>query len=60
MKRKIVALSAILLMSVGAAMAHPIQITTSCGKIIYIESENYDNVDDLIHDVLLIDSVLCL
>lgn len=58
MKRKIVAFAAILLMSVGVAMAHPIKITTSCGKKVTVESDDYSNTED-VNDALLIDAALC-
>jgi hypothetical protein len=30
-------------MSLTFAQAHPIQVTTTCGEIVWLDSDNYDN-----------------
>ena len=46
-------------MSLTFAQAHPIQVTTTCGEIVWLDSDNYDNAQEFLTDVIHIDSPLC-
>lgn len=58
MKKKIFIVAAILLVSTATFAKNVVQITTSCGKKAYIDTERA-SIDDTMKQVMAIDDVLC-
>lgn len=52
-------MAAILSGTLGIALAHPIEVTTSCGKTVTIESSDYSNGAEVVAAALAIESALC-
>lgn len=51
MKKFLVSAGMFLLFFCGTVAAHPIEVTTSDGKVHHLESTDYDSMEDLMNDV---------
>ncbi len=59
MRKKIFVLVGMFLLSISAAFAGQITITTSCGKTVEVKSSDFKDTAELLEKTMLLDSALC-